>query len=203
MNLILRSLFPCSELLGLMVITAAIFTFTALPVHADDSHDRPASPSISETSDAEEIEAPLIDPDSTLYQIVKYTGKFHLMVLHFPIAFLLGCALGQWYRVTSGNGDKVVATMLWFGSIGAVGAAILGWMYAYDSVYFGDDEKTLFWHRWLGTGTAAVTLVVLLLRRKLGPKSLAIALTICAGLVAAAAHFGASLVYGTDFLKEF
>jgi hypothetical protein len=26
---------------------------------------------------------------------------------------------------------------------------------------------------------------------------------ICAGLVAAAAHLGASLVYGPDFLKEF
>jgi len=94
--------------------------------------------------------------------------------------------------------------MLWFGALGAVAAATLGWMYAYDSVYFGEEDiKLLFWHRWLGTGTAVLALVVLSLRKKLGPKSLAVALTLCVGLVAAAAHFGASLVYGPEFLLKF
>ncbi len=75
--------------------------------------------------------------------------------------------------------------MLWFGTLGAVASAALGWMYAYDSIYFGDDEHLLFGHRSLGTGTAAVALIVLLLRNKLGPKALAVTLTLCAGLVAA------------------
>ena len=125
------------------------------------------------------------------------------MVLHFPIAFLLAAMLVQWYGLITGRGDGIVAVLLWFGTFGAIAAAALGWMYAFDSVYFGDDEQILLWHRWLGTGTAVVAVVVALARKRLGPKALALALTICAGLVAAAAHFGASLVYGADFLKKF
>jgi hypothetical protein len=142
-------------------------------------------------------------PGQPLYKAVKYTGKFHVMVIHFPIAFLLGAMVVQWFRVLRGNGDSVVAVMLWFGTLGAVAAAALGWMYAYDSVYFGESENILFWHRWLGTGIATVSVVVLILHRKLSPKGLAVALTISAGLVGIAAHYGASLVYGSDFLLEF
>lgn len=141
--------------------------------------------------------------NSMLYRSIKYAGKYHIMVLHFPIAFLLAAALVQWYRVATGCGGDVAMTLLWFGAIGAIIAAALGWMHAYDSVYFGDDEKLLFWHRWLGTGTASVALIVLLARNRLGSRPLAIVLTLCAGMVTAAAHFGASLVYGADFLKKF
>ena len=165
--------------------------------HASD-HQGEASGSQDENDDS-----PLIDPDSGLYKAVKYVGKYHIMVLHMPIAFLFGAMVVQWYVVVKRKGEAVVATMIWFGTLGALGAAALGWMYAYDSVYFGESENILFWHRWLGTGTAALALIVLVIYRKLGSKSLAIALTLCAGLVAAAGHFGASLVYGPDFLLKF
>ncbi|MGB6220088.1 MAG: hypothetical protein WBG04_03565 [Haloferula sp.] len=184
-----------------------LLIFTMPPGYADESHQNDTSPTPSiegETvSDAVDPDAPLIDPDSTLYKGIKYAGKLHLMVLHFPIAFLLAAMLVQWYRVVKGQGDSVVTVMLWFGALGAIGAAALGWMYAYDSVYFGDDEQILFRHRWLGTGTAVLATLVLLLRNRLGPKLLAVALTLCAGLVAVAAHFGASLVYGPEFLLKF
>ena len=166
-----------------------------------DGHDH-ASDHQSEASESLEgdEDSPLIKPDTGLYKAVKYAGKFHVMVLHFPIAFLLGAALVQWFVVFRGKGQTVVAVMLWFGTLGGVAAAALGWMYAYDSVYFGESENILFWHRWLGTGTATLAVVVLLLHNKLGTKGLAVALTACAGLVGIAAHYGASLVYGLDFL---
>jgi hypothetical protein len=205
---------------GLLAITLA---FTILAAPAQEGQQEQTSETSSESTNTQydsskpeessqesgknagDIEErPLIDPDSTLYKAVKYTGKFHIMVLHFPIAFLIGAAVVQWYLVARGKGASVVAVMLWFGALGAVAAATLGWMYAYDSVYFGEEDiKLLFWHRWLGTGTAVLALVVLSLRKKLGPKSLAVALTLCVGLVAAAAHFGASLVYGPEFLLKF
>ena len=141
--------------------------------------------------------------DQILYNSIKYIGKFHLMVIHFPIAFLLAGGLVQWYQVIYKKGGSLVPVLLWFGAVGAAAAATIGWMYAYDSVYFGEDDNLLFWHRWLGTGTAILALTVLSLRNKLSPKALAIALTLCAGLVTAAAHFGASLVYGPDFLMKF
>ncbi|GAA5117460.1 hypothetical protein GCM10023212_06280 [Luteolibacter yonseiensis] len=154
-------------------------------------------------TDKLEEEPSAVTAEPVLHRSIKYVGKYHLMVLHFPIAFLLAAMVVHWYALVTGRGSATVAVLLWFGTFGAIAAAALGWMYAYDSVYFGDDEQILLWHRWLGTGTAVVSVVVALARKRLGPKALAFALTICAGLVAAAAHFGASLVYGADFLKKF
>ena len=189
----------------LLVIVAALLMFLISPANADERHEKQDTEANSQVSDSivETSEQPLINPDSGLYKAVKYTGKFHVMVLHFPIAFLLGAAVVQWFVVFRGKGQTVVAVMLWFGTLGGVAAAALGWMYAYDSVYFGESENILFWHRWLGTGTATLAVVVLLLRNKLGTKGLAVALTACAGLVGIAAHYGASLVYGPDFLLKF
>jgi hypothetical protein len=191
----------------LMGLIFAIFAFSALSVRGQEPPTAPTSTqpgvepgSSSDTSEAETV--PEVPPGSTTYRVIKFAGKFHLLLLHFPIAFLFAATLVQWYWIVTGRGEGVAPMLLWFGAVGAVAAAALGWMYAYDSVYFGDDENLLFWHRWLGTGTAVAATVVVLLKNRLGPKTLAVALTLCATLVAAAAHFGASLVYGAGFLKK-
>jgi hypothetical protein len=201
-KVLFRSPFPLPAFWFLLGLILALFVSTLIPSHANESRNQPQS-SQANAATAEPLDAPWIKPDSTLYKSIKYAGKFHLMVLHFPIAFLLAGALVQWSEVIRKKGGSAVPILLWFGAIAAVATATLGWMYAYDSVYFGDDANLLFWHRWLGTSTAAVALIVLSLRKKLGPKSLAVALTLCAGLVATAAHFGASLSYGSNFLLKF
>jgi hypothetical protein len=193
--------------LSLMSLVAMIFTLCA-PAGQGQEAEVAQLQSASSAGESPAMEEPVETPspvaiESVLHRSIKYVGKYHLMVLHFPIAFLLAAMLVQWYGLITGRGDGIVAVLLWFGTFGAIAAAALGWMYAFDSVYFGDDEQILLWHRWLGTGTAVVAVVVALARKRLGPKALALALTICAGLVAAAAHFGASLVYGADFLKKF
>lgn len=193
--------------LSLMSLIAMVFTFCAPAGRGQEAQVTPGqaasgsgeSPTMDETVE----KASPIAAESVIHRSIKYVGKYHLMVLHFPIAFLLAAMLVQWYGIFTGRGDGIAAVLLWFGMFGAIAAAALGWMYAYDSVYFGDDEQILLLHRWLGTGTAVVAVVVALARRKLGPKALALALTLCAGLVTATAHFGGSLVYGADFLKKF
>ena len=184
-----------------------IFTLCAIPGHAREIGIPPAQSESNggeaRTQDEAEEETPATTANSTIYRSIKYAGKYHLLALHFPIAFLLAAALVQWHGVATGRGGDMAVVLLCFGTVGAIAAATLGWMYAYDSVYFGDDEKLLLWHRWLGTGTATVALMVLLARNRLGPRALGWALTVCAGLVAAAAHFGASLAHGADFLKKF
>lgn len=193
--------------LGLMLLTTIIFTFCAPAGRGQEAEVAPTQSTFNAGESLamdETVEKPsTVAAESLVHRSIKYVGKYHLMVLHFPIAFLLAAMLVQWYGLITGRGEGIVAVLLWFGTFGAIAAAALGWMYAYDSVYFGDDEQILLWHRWLGTGTAVVAVVVALARKRLGPKALALALTICAGLVAAAGHFGASLVYGADFLKKF
>lgn len=141
--------------------------------------------------------------DPIWYRLLKYVGKLHVLVIHFPIAFLLGACLAQWWFMAKGTGERTALVMLWFGTLGAIAAASLGWAFAYDSAYFGDSEELLFWHRWLGTSTATVALLVLLFRKKLGKKGLAIGLTAATLLVGIAAHYGGSLVRGADYLLKF
>ncbi len=193
------------SLLILMGLFMAVVLAMGIPARADEGQMDHASQGSSETADSsgDQSAASLIAPGSNLYRAIKYVGKFHLMVLHFPIAFLLAAALVQWWRLFTGNGDQTVSLLIWFGAIGAIVAATFGWMYAYDSVYFGDDEKLLFWHRWLGTATAILAVTILFLHKKMSTRVLATSLNLCALAVTAAAHFGASLVYGADFLKKF
>ncbi len=83
-----------------------------------------------------------LSSDSNLYRGIKYAGKFHLLFIHFPIAFLLGAVVGQWVAVIRKTAPStIVRVFLWAGATGAVIAAALGWMFAYDTVYFGDSEN--------------------------------------------------------------
>ena len=195
----------CPPVLRLLALALVVIALCSLACRGQEKTTYTAQ-AVTTGSNAEQQSAENSAPpggESIVYRSIKYAGKYHLMVLHFPIAFLLGAMLVQWYAVVTGRGGSLVAALLWFGMLGSIAAAVLGWMYAYDSVYFGDDEKILLWHRWLGTSTAAGAAVVTFFSKRLGPRALGLALTVCAGLVAAAAHFGASLVYGVDFLKKF
>ncbi len=192
-----------------------VFAMLLIPVAAHEGHDlgnfSTVENSSSVTDDAgeaassveDEAKADFLAPGSPSYKAVRYAGKFHLLALHFPISFLLAAMVAQWFVVVRGSGRTVVRVLLWCGTTGAMIAAVLGWMHAYDSVYFGEDARILEWHRWLGTATAAVSVLTLPLRSRLGPKTLAVALTICGLLVGAAGHFGGSLVHGPDYLFTF
>lgn len=198
--------FPLPAIMSFALRFLVIFTFCAIPGQAREAGIPSAQSEWSggETRTREEAEEnPPVTANSTIHRSIKYAGKYHLLALHFPIAFLLAAALVQWHGIATGRSGDMAVVLLWFGTVGAVAAAMLGWMYAYDSVYFGDDEKLLLWHRWLGTGTASAATIVALARNRLGPRALGLALAVCAGLVAAAAHFGASLAHGADFLKKF
>jgi uncharacterized membrane protein len=169
---------------------------------SDQSATSPDEMNYSATEEAD------VDPTETIrYRSIKYAGKFHPVVIHFPIAFLLGAVFMQWVFVFTKKQriPPIVTTMLWMGTLGAVFAASLGWAYAYDSVYFGEEDiELLEFHRWLGTGTAVIAVLTLALKRFLKkPLILAMLLSIVAALVGISAHYGGTLKYGTDYYSEF
>lgn len=201
---------PAARLQRWIIVLMSIF---ALPILAHEGHGAETSPGAtsmisdnmtilgeSGVSEPADNASPMLASDLPIYRTIKYAGKFHVLVIHFPIAFLLAAAAAQWHVVLRNLGQPLVGVLLWTGTIGAVFAAALGWMYAYDSVYFGDDAALLSKHRWLGTSVAVLAASTLIGRPKLNPMGMAITLTLCAALVVAAAHYGGSLVYGPDYL---
>lgn len=137
-------------------------------------------------------------------RLLVWLGKFHPAAVHFPIAMLLGAALAELLSLRFENGffRNAARYSLWLGALGAVGAASLGWLYGGFRV--ADEESLLTFHRWNGTGIAALALITLWLGE--GPirtqaSRLALyrtALLVTALLVAVNGYIGGRMVYGPE-----
>lgn len=142
--------------------------------------------------------------ESFLARMIGWLGKFHPPTVNFPIAMTLGAALAELLLIATGRSFFVAAARfcLWVGCVGAVAAAVLGWFFG--GLHLVDESWVLTTHRWLGTTTAAWSVLLLILgertfhrtnatRRKYG-----VVLFIGAALVGVTGFFGGSLVYGLD-----
>lgn len=135
---------------------------------------------------------------------IEYAGRFHVVVVHFPIALLLCAALAElWasWRSTPGS-VAVVRFCLVIGALSAVGAAALGWFHALE---VGEPlVSTQGGHRWLGTGAAALSVMIMMfnerdvrLAQRRGWVRGAILLQ--AALVGFVGHLGGMLTHGTGY----
>ncbi|HNO78140.1 MAG TPA: hypothetical protein PKN33_08780 [Phycisphaerae bacterium] len=137
-------------------------------------------------------------------KLIAWLGKFHPLTVHFPIAMLLGTALAELLLIATRRPIFVNAGRfcLWIGCLGAVVSAVLGW-------YFGgfrlvDDSWILTTHRWLGTSTAALSVLLLVVaertfrRTNASRTSYRTILFISAGLVGVTGFLGGSLIYGLN-----
>lgn len=145
-----------------------------------------------------------------LRRVGEFLGRFHPVAVHLPIGLLLAAALAEalfaWTRAEWLAGAARFSVLL--GAAAAVGAASLGWLNAMSANYDGELAQVLEYHRWLGTGTAVLAVVVAVLsemhRRRRAPAwriAYQLMLLFAAVAVGLTGHFGGTLVYGVDFLK--
>lgn len=132
--------------------------------------------------------------------LITFFGRLHPLVVHLPIGMLLLAAcfllLGKHKDFTFLH--KALPTTFLLSSIGAIGAALLGWLLARNGGY---AEDTLFWHRWLGIAVAVVSLAAWYWTKQ--RKQLNIWLM--GGLIALLSytgHLGGSLTHGEDYLIQ-
>jgi uncharacterized membrane protein len=144
---------------------------------------------------------------SFLPRSLGWLGRFHVVVVHFPIAFLMAAAVIEAWRTWRGSAELVhtLRFCLRLGAAGAVAAAVLGWTRASFSGYSADTTTLMSLHRWLGTGAAASSIVAVLCVEWCGRgQSRSVpyrtALIASAILVSLAGHFGGLIVHGQDFL---
>ncbi len=76
---------------------------------------------------------------------VNFLGRFHPLIVHLPIGFLLMSGLLQLYAVRNRknalNIDAAIAFTLFWGTIASIGAVAIGWLLSLDGCY---DTNTLF-----------------------------------------------------------
>jgi len=125
--------------------------------------------------------------------LVAWVGRWHPLILHFPIVLLLiAIFLGL-------TGKKIPRKLLIVAVFAALITAISGFFLGKESVAKGD---LLFWHQWLGGGVALLSaiwywLVGVQMGTSIHSKVLQIALV---GLIIFTGHYGGMVTHGEDFL---
>jgi uncharacterized membrane protein len=133
------------------------------------------------------------------------TGRFHPLLVHFPIALVLIAAVAELVSLTTRFPEWHTAAVanIRAGAAFAVASAGAGWILASSRMV--EASPVLEWHRWLGAAGAVAAVAAALATanpdwssRRLWPYRAA--LFLAAALVGVAGHFGAVLVWGADFL---
>ncbi|MBK6766487.1 MAG: hypothetical protein IPG71_09285 [bacterium] len=100
------------------------------------------------------------DDDSTA-KLINFAGKFHPLVVHFPIALLITAALAElssW--ITRKKRLQALSRhFIYFTAICTVVAATLGWAAAWNARYPTEVAQYLTFHRWVGISVAGLSVV--------------------------------------------
>jgi hypothetical protein len=138
-------------------------------------------------------------------RLLSWLGKFHVMVAHFPIGLLLAAAAGELWFAWRGVCPPAPAVRfcVLLGAVGAVAAAVLGWLHAANG-YGASSPGVLAFHRWAGTALALWAVAVVAcseLDARRGKRGRWFRLLLFCGvlLVAVTGHLGGTLVHGEDF----
>jgi uncharacterized membrane protein/mono/diheme cytochrome c family protein len=168
------------------------------PEPSPDALDSPASSQSESTGSAQTAIPPA-------QRILNWMGKFHLLLLHFPIALVIAAGVGEGWSLWRRNPipSESVRYCLWLGALAALPTAGMGWLYAAAGNGVGSPQL-LTAHRWLGT-TAALFMVVTAVcaerdaRRAARSRRVRLLLTFTILMIALTAHLGGLLDRGEDF----
>ncbi|MCX8155537.1 MAG: hypothetical protein N3J91_03630 [Verrucomicrobiae bacterium] len=151
-------------------------------------------------------------PDA-LPELARFAGRFHVLVLHFPIGLLTVAAmlsLGHWRPLAQLLPATPPPVVTWLGGAGALSAwlaAVLGWLLAHSGDYAGPAVQR---HLYAGLACAAAALVAWALAQAwanrpesaLRYRAMVASLLITNALVILAGHWGGILTHGEKYLWE-
>jgi uncharacterized membrane protein len=151
----------------------------------------------------------VVEPAEDEPQFTLFLGRFHPIVLHFPVALLIALFIMEIVAIfrTSRTLEPAHWFLLVFGTGTAIVASLFGWFLASEGGY---DESTVFWHRWTGVGVAVFATVALGLKFRASRTMSELAqwgyrssLVVIVGLLSVAGHYGANLTHGSQYLFEY
>jgi uncharacterized membrane protein len=141
--------------------------------------------------------------------LLLFIGRFHPMIVHFPIGLLLLAALLEAFSMLRPFRAVRHATafVLFLGAVSAVGAVVVGYLLSLQGGY---DEELLSRHKWLGFTVAVGAMAAAYLKirgwgrgSKLLHRTYQGVLLATVGVLMAAGHLGGSLTHGSGYLTYY
>ncbi|MFY0689355.1 MAG: hypothetical protein JXQ90_19445 [Cyclobacteriaceae bacterium] len=135
-----------------------------------------------------------------------FVGRFHPLVVHLPIGFVLIAILLELVAVYTGKGGsfKMAIRITWLaGIVGSLMSMVSGLMLADGGSY---DEEVLNPHKFLGITVFVLCVVAYWLRGQydeLTRKSALIASAVLFAIISATGHMGGVLTHGETYLTQY
>lgn len=138
-----------------------------------------------------------------------FFGRFHPLIVHLPIGFLLIAGLLELDRITRRQrvSSHTITLILFWSAVSATMACVFGYLLSLGGGY---EESTLNLHMWEGIGVAVFAWIAWAIKHerigpkiRFGPLFYYPALGIGVILLLAAGHEGGSLTHGSDFLTQY
>lgn len=138
------------------------------------------------------------------FDFTNFIGRFHPILVHLPIGFLLLAIFMEWYeRIVKRKQLSFLISFAWLLSgIGGALAALCGWWLGETGLYLEND---LFWHRWLGILIVLLSFGGWLLKKKPTEYSRVfhyVFNVLILGLILFQGHLGGNLTHGQDYLLQ-
>jgi uncharacterized membrane protein len=134
-----------------------------------------------------------------------FAGRFHPLVVHLPIGFLILAVLAQLAtRRPKFHPLKPFLKHLWgLGTISAALAVLFGYLLSLSGDY---DENTLFWHKWSGVAVLVFSIACYYISKqkqdKLNIPKWALVI-LATGTMIYTGHLGGNLTHGQTYLLEY
>jgi mono/diheme cytochrome c family protein len=92
--------------------------------------DAPAAPDARQSADVPPSPNPELATLSSRDRVVRFLGKFHLLLLHFPLALMIAAGVADFaaWRRGSREASPVVGFCLTFAAVVVVPTVVLGWL---------------------------------------------------------------------------
>jgi Fn3 associated/Leucine rich repeat/Planctomycete cytochrome C len=119
---------------------------------------------------------------------LQVAGRLHPMILHFPIVLIVAYTICLWFKPAF-----FADQLLLFSAFAAVTTALAGLLLSAEGSYEG---SAILWHKWLGTLTSLI-LLILYLAKPASQKWLSI-LPLTAVIIAG--HFGGDVTHGAGYV---
>ncbi|CCH03425.1 Leucine-rich repeat, ribonuclease inhibitor subtype [Fibrella aestuarina BUZ 2] len=138
-----------------------------------------------------------------------FFGRFHPLIVHLPIGFLLIAAVLELDRLIRGRSvsPHTITTILFWSAVSATLACLFGYLLSLGGGY---DEELLDEHKWQGIGMALFAWVAWVVKSERIGSRLRMrqliylpALGLAVLLLLSAGHHGGALTHGSDYLTQY